>query len=67
LIEFAAPVSRRISIRASVGQYNSNTFEELLISRTAAAIIVIVVPMFLLAFYVQSYLVQGLAESGVEE
>jgi multiple sugar transport system permease protein len=45
---------------------NFNTFQGLLISRMAAAIIVIVVPMFVLAFYVQSYLVQGLAKSGVE-
>jgi ABC-type maltose transport system permease subunit len=32
----------------------------------AAGIIVIVLPMFLLAFYVQNYLVQGLAKSGVD-
>jgi len=45
---------------------NFNTFQGLLISQMAAAIIVIIVPMFLLAFYVQNYLVQGLAKSGVE-
>lgn len=45
---------------------NFNTFQGLLVSRMAAAIIVIVVPMFLLAFYVQSYLVEGLAKSGIE-
>jgi len=45
---------------------NFNTFQGLLISRMAAAIIVIVLPMFLSAFYVQNYLVQGLAKSGVD-
>jgi multiple sugar transport system permease protein len=45
---------------------NFNTFQGLLIFRMAAGIIVIVLPMFLLAFYVQNYLVQGLAKSGVD-
>jgi multiple sugar transport system permease protein len=45
---------------------NYNTFQGLLISRMAAAVVLIVLPMFLLAFYVQSYLIQGLAKSGIE-
>lgn len=45
---------------------NFNTFQGLLISRMAAAIVIIVLPMFVLAFYVQRYLVAGLARSGIE-
>jgi len=45
---------------------NYNTFQGLLISQMAAAIVLIVLPMFFLAFYVQSYLITGLAKSGIE-
>lgn len=45
---------------------NYNTFQGLRISQMAAAIVLIILPMLVLAFYVQSYLVEGLAKSGIE-
>jgi ABC-type glycerol-3-phosphate transport system permease component len=46
---------------------NFNTFEGLLISEMSAAIIITIVPVLVLAFFAQSYLVSGIAAgSGVD-
>jgi len=43
-----------------------NTFQGLLISRMSAAIILTIVPVIVLAFYSQKYLVKGLSETGIK-